>query len=68
MLQSLAGMIFAFITIYCFAGLESCAVFNFASGNSNGFVIIKFSATRAFIFFSQVSQANAAIHATGSDK
>jgi hypothetical protein len=68
MLQIFAGKIVTSKTILCFALLDNFAVYDFTSHYGNGFIGICGPATGALIFFSQISHANATVHATGSDK
>jgi hypothetical protein len=68
MFQIFAGKIVTSKTKPYFTFLNNFAVFDFTSNNGNGFIGICCPTTGAFIFFSQISHANATIHATGSDK
>jgi hypothetical protein len=68
MFQVLAREIITSKTILCFTFLKNSAIFDFTSSNGNGFIGICCPATGAFIFLSQISHANATVHATGSNK
>jgi hypothetical protein len=68
MFQICAGKIVASKTKLGFALLNNLAVRDLASHNGDGLIGICCPATGAFIYFSQVSHANATVHATGSDK
>ena len=62
------AVFFAFKTKLYFTFLNSFAVFDFTSNTANDFIGICCSATGTFIFFSQISHADAAVHAAGCDQ
>ena len=68
MIQSITRRVLTLKTESCPFLLENFAVFDFTSNNGNFFIGICCPATWAFIFFSQISHANAAVHAAGCDQ
>ena len=68
MLQILAGKIVTFKTKGYLPLLNDLTVSDLAPGDANGFMGIHYPASGAFILFSQISHANAAIHTTGTNE
>lgn len=68
MFQIVAGRIVTSKTKLYFTLLNNFTVFDFTSNNGNGFIGICCPATRAFISFSQIGHANAAVHSTRRDE
>jgi len=68
MFDSVAREFFAFKTKLCFSVLKHFAVFDSASGASNGFIGIVNSAAMASFLGSQIGHANSAIHSAGCNK
>ena len=68
MFQIIAGKISAFKTKRCFAAAKYFTVLDFTSYTGNRFIGVLSPAADAFIFFSQIRHANAAVHSAGSDK
>jgi hypothetical protein len=66
--QIFAGKIVTPKTELYFTLLNNFTIYDFTSHNGNGFTGICCPATGALIFFSQISQANATVHTTGSDQ
>ena len=65
--QSSAGL-YAFKTELRFALFDRLTVFDPASNARKRLICIVATAARAFIFFSQISHADAAVHAAGCDQ
>jgi hypothetical protein len=68
MFQIVAGEISAFKTNLCIVFSEHFAGLDFTSNTGDRFISIRSSAAGAFIFFSQISHANAAVHSAGGYK
>jgi len=51
-----------------FGILHEFTIFDFASNARDTFISVSSSAARAFIFFSQITHANATVHSAGSDE
>jgi len=68
MFQIIAGEISAFKTKLRFAFLKYCAGLDFTSNTGDRFIGVHSSTTGTFIFFSQISHANAAVHSAGGYK
>jgi hypothetical protein len=68
MFQIIAGKISAFKTKLRFAFLKNFAILDFTSHTGNRFIGVRCSAAGTFIFFSQISHTNAAVHSAGGYK
>jgi len=66
--QIIAGKFSAFKTKRCFSFFKNFAVFDFASDPGSWFIGVCPPAAGAFIFLTQVSYANATVHATWCDR
>jgi hypothetical protein len=68
MFQIIAREISAFKTKLCTAFLENFAGLDFTSHAGDRFIGVRCSAAGTFIFLSQISHANAAVHSAGGYK
>jgi hypothetical protein len=68
MLQCIAGKITALKTELCLPIFKNFAGFDFASDACYRFADNQTSASRAFVFLSQICPANAAIYSAGGDE
>ena len=68
MFQIVAGEISAFKTKLCSAVSKYSAILDFTPNTGDRFIGIRSSATGTFIFLSQISHTNAAVHSAGGYK
>jgi hypothetical protein len=68
MFQPITGKISAFKTKLCSAISKIFTILDFTSNPGDWFIGVHYSATGTFIFFSQISHTNAAVHSAGGYK
>ena len=68
MLQTATGKLLTLKAESRFYVLERLTIFDFASNAVVGFTNVRSSTAKTFLFVSQISHANAAVHSAGGDK